>query len=182
MGGWKRYKPDQVFHDTFVAITRKFFRTNGGIELEFDTMRAVGEASVVILALDENNQGIMVEQFRVGPEEVMLDPAGGWIDEGETPEEAARRELLEETGYEPGELTYLGAAHEDPYTNHKKHYFIALQCRQVADLALTEGEEIAIKLVPISDIIRNATTGKMTDALVVLYAYDILNKIQKGEV
>ena len=64
---------------------------------------------IIVLAMTEKDEIVLVRQFRPALGQDTLEfPAGG-IDQGETPEQAAIRELHEETGYVCGELSYLGA-------------------------------------------------------------------------
>ena len=59
---------------------------------------------VNVIALTKEKELILIEQYRQGTEEIILEIPGGMIDESEDPKEAARRELTEETGYEAGEF------------------------------------------------------------------------------
>lgn len=69
---------------------------------------------------------LMVEQWRHGANQLCKEFPGGVIDEGETPEQGALRELLEETGYKPKKLTKLGSMSPNPaiMSNHV-HFFLA---------------------------------------------------------
>src|ERR1051325_816606 len=62
---------------------------------------------VVVIALDEQQRLILVRQFRPAVEEFTLELPAGHIEAGETPEQSARKELLEETGYEAEQFTFL---------------------------------------------------------------------------
>ena len=67
----------------------------------------------------------------------------GYIDPGETPEEAALRELKEETGYEPTELIHLASYYQDQgISSAYNHAFLALNCEKVSDQNLDESEYI----------------------------------------
>src|SRR5262245_56116600 len=79
-------------------VLGRTFRLPNGDEREFEVK--VEAPSAVVLALRDDGQVVLVREFRPGPEEVLLELPGGEVEPGEDPHEAARRELLEETGYE----------------------------------------------------------------------------------
>lgn len=100
------------------------------------------------VALTDDNQVILLRQYRHAAEEVVLELPGGCIEENESPEYALRRELLEETGYEFQEIEFLSELYANPATAKNKTYcFIAKGGKRVAEQKLDRGEEIDIELV-----------------------------------
>ena len=79
-----------------------------------------------VVALTEDGQSVMVEQYRFGTGSCTLEPPGGMVDAGETPLQAAQRELKEETGYSGGRWESLGAVQPNPAIHsHLCHHFLA---------------------------------------------------------
>ena len=177
MKEWQRYKEDEVVYPGRQRVTRKHFRSEDGGIFDFETVGFADHNAATVVAVTTLGRAIIARQFRVGPEAIMDECVSGAIEPGETPEEAARRELLEETGYAPGQLDYLGNAHDHPYANMKRHYFLATNCEQVASPQLDDLERVEIDLIPIDTLISNAKAGKMTNGLAVLFAYDKLMEL-----
>src|SRR6185503_4827087 len=88
----------------------------------------------VVAAVTDQDEWVMVEQHRHGVNALTLEPAGGIIDTGESPEEAAIRELVEETGYGGGKLVALGWVHPNPaLSSNRAFLFLARGVRRLQD-------------------------------------------------
>lgn len=123
---------------------------------------------VNVIPLTPDEQVIMVEQWRHGTRSVHLETPGGLMDDGETPEQCARRELLEETGYEAGSIARLGMVYPNPAIQSNRQYYIfAKDCRKVAGPKLDPAEDITVKLVPLATIPQMIETGKITHGIVI---------------
>ncbi|NNE66855.1 MAG: NUDIX hydrolase [Pyrinomonadaceae bacterium] len=114
---------------------------------------------VNIIPVTEDGKIVLIRQFRHGTESVTLEIPGGLIDENETPEECAFRELEEETGYRPFKMVYLGRSHPNPALQENWIYhFAALGCEKSGKEAFDEHESIENHLVDedsIEDLISN---------------------------
>jgi ADP-ribose diphosphatase len=123
---------------------------------------------VNVIPLTADEQVIMVEQWRHGTRSVHLETPGGLMEDGETPEQSARRELLEETGYETGEVVHLGTVHPNPaIQTNWQHYILATNCRKVAEPNLDHAEDIQVKLVPLLEVPRLIEKGEITHGIVI---------------
>ncbi|ANE49866.1 NUDIX hydrolase [Flavisolibacter tropicus] len=108
---------------------------------------------VNVLALTEDNKVVLVKQYRHALGQVGIEVPGGVIDEGETPEEACRRELLEETGYEFEQYHYLGKICANPATTTNfTHMFLATGGRKVAEQQLDDTEDVEVLFHSIAEV------------------------------
>src|SRR6476620_6563732 len=108
---------------------------------------------VNVLALTEDNKVVLVKQYRHALGQVGMEVPGGVIDEGETPEEACRRELLEETGYEFEQYHYLGKICANPATTTNfTHMYLATGGKKVAEQQLAETEDVEVLFHSIDEV------------------------------
>jgi ADP-ribose pyrophosphatase len=159
------------------TVTRKEYFFPDGSPREFDLIGRQGDRGAIVLGLTTNNQVIVAEQFRPGPNKSMDELPGGMIEPGEDPEQAARREFREETGYEAGRMELLGTAHHDGFSIAPNIYFLAFDCQKVGEPTLDPNEWIVTKEMPIQDFLNSAKQGNVTDAAAVLMAHDRLQEI-----
>ncbi|HEU5122409.1 MAG TPA: NUDIX hydrolase [Candidatus Saccharimonadales bacterium] len=176
MATWQRIEPTKVTKVGWRKVVSKTFKMPDGQVEVFDTLHPDGQEFASIIALDKEGRVIIAREFCPGPEKIMYELPGGFVDKGETPDESVRREFLEETGYAVGTLTYLGAYHKDKYMNATWHAYFAIDCAKISKQKLEAEEFIDVIKVPVSDFIKAAKNDKITDHGAVLLAYDLLQK------
>lgn len=179
MQAWKRVEPTKVQKVGWRTVVTKTFVLPNGQTTTFDTVWPEDQYFVHTIALTEDNKVVVSRCFRAGPEKIFDEIPGGFVDKGETPLEAAKRELLEESGYEAREIVSLGTSHKDTYMNATWETFFATNCRKVGAPTTHEAEEQGeVLLISIDDLIKNAKEDNMTDALAVFLAYDKLLELK----
>lgn len=123
---------------------------------------------VNVIPLTEAGEVVLIRQFRFGTEEVTLEIPGGLVEPGHTPLEAARNELLEETGFKSDQWEYLGFVHPNPaFLTNRCHSFLARGVQKVAEIRQEESEEIEVLLVPYGEIKDLIGRQAITHALVI---------------
>jgi len=167
IAGWQTLK-QQVEYTTkiFDLLKREMFYQEEGLRGSFFMLRSADWINVV--ALTRDNDIVLVEQYRYGIEEPTLELAGGMVDAGEDPLTAAKRELLEETGYWSDDWENLGKVSSNPaiQTNFT-HTFLAKDCVFKKQQDLGEHEFIKVHVLPLQEFLELTRQGLVHHALVV---------------
>jgi 8-oxo-dGTP pyrophosphatase MutT (NUDIX family) len=137
--------------------------------------RLQGPDWVNVVAFTRRSELLAVEQFRHGIDAPTLEIPGGGCDPGETPAQAARRELREETGFVSGQWVALGSCTPNPATqNNRCHTFLALDCDPDGALELDPAEELQVWAVTWPEWQTRMRRGDIHHALV-LSAFQLLS-------
>lgn len=131
---------------------------HGGEIDEFHLIEA--PSWVAILAVTEQDELVLVDQYRHGAQRTSRELPAGVIDEGETPERAAQRELLEETGYASDRWSPLIEVNTEPSRHTTRAcFFVALGAKRVREQRLDPSENIAVQLVPAREVLALVEDG-----------------------
>jgi 8-oxo-dGTP pyrophosphatase MutT (NUDIX family) len=155
----------------FKVLVRKSASPVTGVQHPFYILTT--HSWVNIIALTPGRKVLLVSQFRHGSMDVSLEIPGGAVDRRDPqPLEAAKRELLEETGHEADEWHQIGATHPNPaILDNTCFLYLALGARKVADLKLDEAEELEVLEIGLDEIPRMIQSGKIRHALVIAAFY-----------
>ncbi len=157
---WEEISREIAFQKYSRKIEKVMFRLPDGKETDF-YIKKEGPATA-ILALTKDQQVILVKQFRPGPKEILNEMPGGYIDAGESPEQAAERELLEETGYK-GKSTLVNEALDCAYSTMRRYCVVITDCEKVSEQKLESTEFAEVVLMSLPDFRMLLQSGKMTD-------------------
>ncbi len=131
-----------------------------------ETTREIVEHSdcVAVIAVDDNDKVLLVNQFRKSVDKELLEIPAGGIDPGEDPVTTVRREMREETGYLPQKVERLGGFYSTPgYCTEYLYLYLATDLIP-SQLHAEDTENIRLVRVPVSQIPSLITSGSICDA------------------
>lgn len=127
---------------------------------------------VNVIPLTPQNEVVLIRQYRHGIKDIALEIPGGIVGPNDSPEEGARRELREETGYQGSEMILLGSVHPNPaFLNNRCYTYLAREVSLVGKQEQDEKEDIEVLLRPIDLIPRLIREGEITHSLVLAAFY-----------
>jgi ADP-ribose pyrophosphatase len=142
------------------VLVRRYLLPNGN---EADiTVKDEGKV-ITVFAITSHNRIVMCRQYRPGPDLILDELPAGRVDKDEEPLEAAKRELLEETGYESDEWSLLGKPLECAYSTIERFAFLAKNCCQTSNQNLDPFENIDVIQKSSDELILQLRAGMLTD-------------------
>ncbi|AIY87147.1 MULTISPECIES: NUDIX hydrolase [unclassified Thermotoga] len=151
----------RVFEGKMISVRVDRVRLPDGRE---STREVVDHPGAVVIVPVLGGKILFVEQYRYPIEQVLLELPAGKIDPGESPEECAKRELEEETGYRAKKLSYLGKIFTTPgFTTEVIHIFAAEDLEKTSQN--TDPDEfIEVKEVPIEEALSLLKNAEIEDS------------------
>jgi 8-oxo-dGTP pyrophosphatase MutT (NUDIX family) len=161
---WQVLSESILIAQHWLEVREQRVRLANGHEIErFHLVRGPNWAAV--LCLTEAGEVVFVRQYRHGLGGPSLELPAGVLDAGEDPLAAARRELMEETGFRAAEIEPLLALAPEPARNSARaHFFFARGGERVSSQALDHGEDLEVLLVPASEVLSLIESGHIVHA------------------
>ncbi|MFP4067644.1 MAG: NUDIX hydrolase [Spirochaetaceae bacterium] len=152
---WKERRRERIYDARIFEVERVERESADGRTAEFALISSPDWVQVV--ATTRNPEGrecfVLVRQFRQGARRLTIELPGGMVDDGEDPEDAARRELKEETGFTADRLIRVGSVSPNPAIMDNTAYtFVAPEARLVAEQDLDVNEIVDAELVPVEEL------------------------------
>ncbi len=151
-----------IYEGRAVKLRLDTVQTAGGRQ----TTREIVEHAdcVAIIAVDADDNVLLVKQFRKPVEKELLEIPAGGIDAGEDPEAAVIREMREETGLWPQRVEHLGGFYSAPGYGTEYLYLYLVTDLTPSRLYAEDTESIEVVRVPIKQITDFITSGQICDA------------------
>ena len=158
----KTLERNVLYQGAIVTLRRDRARLPDGREAFREVVEHPG--GVAIVPLHDDNTVTLVRQFRYPFQQVMTELPAGKLDRGEDHRVCALRELEEETGLVPDDLTYLGCMRLSPgYSNEVLHIYLARGLHQ-GQAHPDEGEFLNVLRLPLRTLLDQVMAGELTDA------------------
>jgi 8-oxo-dGTP pyrophosphatase MutT (NUDIX family) len=162
--------------DVFTVVRDELSVPSGGSR-PFHRLRLPDWVSIVAVTTDGGF--VLVRQYRHGVAGETIEAAGGVVDPGEDPAEAALRELAEETGYAAERAEPLGWIHPNPaMQDNRCHLFLATGARLAGPLACDEHEHTEPVVMAAADLRAALVDGRITHALALVALHRALARLE----
>ena len=159
----ERISSEQVFKGQVFSIDRDRVKMPNDRTVTVDVVRH--SKSVVLVPVPEPGQVILIRQYRYAVNAFLWELPAGSVDEGETPDEAARRECHEEIGLVPSTVVRLSALYPTPGYCDEEMIFFRVSALEQSDAPaeLDEDEDIEARTFNVNDARDMVRRGEITD-------------------
>ena len=170
--GFPTEASQRVYDSPWCGLRRDIIRLPSG-DLQDYHVFEVTDAVVVVPVL-EDGRVLMIWQYRHPHGRTHWEIPAGRMHANETPEQAALRELREETGHETGRLEPLpGFFPINGISDHYAHAFVAHDCKRVGDVQLDDSEDLEVHEIDVERVRERLLDGTIQDgfSMLALYAW-----------
>lgn len=162
---WKILSSEYLVQDRWMVLRADKCELPNGVVLDKYYVREINDF-VHVVPINEKGEILIVKQYRHGPQIISTEIPGGVVDPGEEPIEAAKRELLEETGCVADRLEAVPPLYTNPARNtNRAHTFIAHNAQIVQPPQQESTEHIEFEFVSRQEVNTMLDEGQFAHAL-----------------
>ncbi len=144
--GWKKISKRAIYSNPpWSSLEGQTYERPDGSQLEYTI--SVKNEIVMVFAVTLDNKALMLRQYYFFSDETAWNVVTGFIEDGETPLDAAKKELREEAGAAAKEFVYLGSALRGKYSTGEAHMYLAFGAEQVYEQELDPSEDIETHII-----------------------------------
>lgn len=149
---WKVIESSYLLRHKYLTVRKDHVITQSGIDIpDWYVLEYPGWINVI--AITDEGLFVMERQYRHGLGVVGYEICAGIIEDGETPLQAAQRELMEETGYGEGNWELYNISSPNPSSMNNRNYtFLAKDVKRITGQSLEDAESIDVCLLSIGQV------------------------------
>ncbi len=162
---WERLGSERLIETAYFSLRSDRLRLPGGALKDPYYVIERPDAAIIFPLTESGEEVVLVRQYRPPLGRMELGLPAGLVDEGEEPEAAARRELLEETGHSGGEWEALGVLASSPsLKDNHAHLFLARGVRETTAPDPDEHELVEVVRVPSGKLLELIQAGEIVSS------------------
>ena len=171
--GWKVNSVKKVYSNDFIELYEDILDLNG---IEKVYTRGVRKDYSTVVPFISDEEILVIKSYRHLVDSILIEIPSGYIDKGESPKEAAIRELKEETGYSAKDVISIGDYTLDySMFEQRGNLFVAYDLVKVGNQSLGIMEKIDVESISIKKIKRLLLEGKILNAASIVALYRALD-------
>ena len=169
---WKKIGTQLLYKSKFVSVFNDKVILPNKLKIDYTRIELQDFVSVISTIEDKI---VMIEILRYPQNSVSLEIPSGHVEDNESTEEAAVRELEEESGYKAEKITKIGYFYPLSRSTQRAHLFFASSLTKV-EQKLEETEQIKVKILPIEKVKRMLLAGQITHPPTIIALQNFLLK------
>lgn len=179
---WKISHSKYIVNDKFLRLRSDSCVTPEGGVIDDYYVLEIGDW-VNCIAIDADGNVVLLRHYRHGVQKYLMEFIGGGVEGGESPEDAARREAREETGYVGGSFFHVGTSYPNPASHtNQVHSYLAIGGRVGQGQDLEVGETLRVEQAPFQTVVEEMSKpGSVHPALYLAALFHAMNFIRTSQ-